>query len=211
MRPAIRKAILFTILLGIVGYLVLDSGEQTQVKRSVRPDAVNALKRDAAEVAGPRDAAAKTSAGRYALPERAALGAPHAQLFGPQSWQPKAAPRAAAAVAPSVPPMPYRYAGKVLHEGRMNVFLARGDEVIAVRKGDTLKGVYRVESIENTRITLRYLPLGRVQTIPVDSALPLASAPAGPASAPQSGIGARAPAAVAEGGARARRVARTEP
>jgi hypothetical protein len=210
MRPTIRKAILFTILLGIVGYLVLDPGDDARERRGAQPRATSDDATKVADASGRRDSAAETGAGRYALPERAALGKPHAQLFGPQSWQPKAAPRAAVAAAPRVPPMPYRYAGKVLHEGQMKVFLARGDEVIAVRKGDTLKGAYRVEAIENTRITLRYLPLGRMQIIPVDSALPLASAPAGPAHAPHSGTGTRAPTAVAEGAARARRVARAE-
>lgn len=179
MRPALRKAILFTVLFGIVGYLVLDSADEPALKRSASPIAA---KRDAGK--------AVVAAPRYALPERAALGAPQAQLFGPQSWKPTAPKRRAKSAEPAVPKvpiMPYRYAGKVLHEGRMKIFLAKGDEVFAVRKGDTLDRVYRVQSIEKTRITLLYLPLGRRQTIPVDSALPLAgAAQAAPGSAAES-------------------------
>ena len=164
MRPAIRKAILFAVLLGIVAVLVLDSADDAGTKQARSP------------VADARDTSVQKQvrAARYAVPERAALGAPQAQLFGPQSWQPPVAKQRAAPVTPSVPVMPYRYAGKVLHEGRMKIFLANGDKVFAIRPGDTLDGTYRVESIADTRITLRYLPLGRVQTIPVSSALPVA-------------------------------------
>jgi len=79
--------------------------------------------------------------------------------------------------------MPYRYAGKSLHEGQMKVYLAKGDRVFPIRAGDTLEGTYRVQAIETTRITLVYLPLGRKETIPVKSKLPLAQAPAQPPSA----------------------------
>jgi len=79
--------------------------------------------------------------------------------------------------------MPYRYAGKSLHEGQMKVYLAKGDRVFPIRAGDTLEGTYRVQAIENTKITLVYLPLGRKETIPVKSTLPLAQAPAQPSAA----------------------------
>ncbi|MDX1376710.1 MAG: cohesin domain-containing protein [Burkholderiales bacterium] len=113
------------------------------------------------------------------------MSPPQAPLFGPQSWQrPRPAQRAAQPAAPRVPVMPYRYAGRVLHEGRLKIYLAKGDEVFPVRKGETLDGAYRVESIDDSGITLRYLPLGRMQTIPVESALPLADAKPAPAAKP---------------------------
>lgn len=176
MRRAARKAILFTILIGIVGYLVVDSEDGVRPPRG--PLAERGDAEGAPTAAHPRASVAQKTHGRYVLPERPALRAPQAQLFGPQSWQPKAPPRAAnqQPAAPRVPAMPYRYAGRVLHEGKLKVYLAKGDEVFAVRKGETLERTYRVESIEDTRITLRYLPLGRLQTIPVESALPLAAA-----------------------------------
>jgi len=180
MRPAVRKAILFTLLFGIVGYLVVDSEDAPRPAR--KPSAAAGGE---GGVAGPREPGPQGRSARYALPERPALGAPQAQLFGAQSWQPKVAPRAAVTkpAAPRVPAMPYRYAGKVLHEGRLKVYLAKDDEVIPVRVGETLDRAYRVESIDDARITLRYLPLGRLQTIPVDSALPLAESKPAPAKA----------------------------
>jgi len=195
MRPALRKAILFTVLLGIVGLLVLDSGDEAVQKRRISP-ANTAPGEGKAARERSRETGPDKSPGRYVLPERPALGAPQAQLFGPQSWQPKVDPRAASAAkpaAPRVPAMPYRYAGKLLHEGRLKVFLAKGDdEVFPVRAGETLDGAYRVQSIDDSRITLLYLPLGRTQTIPVDSALPLAG--------PQPAAGAAKPRAAAPAG-----------
>lgn len=177
MRRAARKAILFTLLIGIVGYLVVDSEDPVRSQRG--PMVAGGEPEGAAATATPRASVAQKPGTRYVLAERPALNAPQAQLFGPQSWQPKAAPRAASPkpAAPRVPAMPYRYAGRVLHEGKLKVYLAKGDEVFPVRKGETLERSYRVESIEDTRITLRYLPLGRLQTIPVESALPLVQAP----------------------------------
>jgi len=176
MRPATRKAILFTILFGIVGYLVVDSEDSARLPNGTTPVAGT---RESG--GGQGESSAQARAERYALPERAALGTQRADLFGTRSWQPPSAPSGAAARGPSaprVPPLPYRYAGQSLHEGQMKVYLAKGDRVFPIRAGDTLEGTYRVQEIEKTRITLLYLPLGRKQTIPVKAKLPLAQAPA---------------------------------
>jgi hypothetical protein len=176
MRSATRKAILFTILTGIVGYLVVDSGDGPRAPQSGSAPAKGTSGAESGEVR------ANARGERYALPERAALGAPHADLFGAKSWQaPRATGASAGAVhapsAPKVPPMPYRYAGKAVHEGQTKVYLAKGERVFPIRTGDTLDGAYRVQAIENTRITLLYLPLGRKETIPVKSSLtPIAHA-----------------------------------
>jgi len=185
MRPSLRKAILFTLLFGIVGYLIVDS--EDDVRTPQRASLASKSSERSAEVARGTGTAERRA--RYALPERQALGAPQAQLFGPHSWQPKVstAARATKPAAPRVPAMPYRYAGKVLHEGKLKVYLAKGDEVFAVRQGETLDRVYRVESIEDTRIRLLYLPLRRMQTIPVESVLPLADAKPAPATRARGG------------------------
>ena len=125
-----------------------------------------------------------------ALPARDAIGAPAGEIFLPQSWAPpvRAVPAVAVIEKPAPPPMPYRFVGKVLHDGAMHVMLARGDRVLSVRKGETLDDGYRVEAIGSDRITLLYVPLGVRQDLPVSSLLgidaPLATnglAPAVPA------------------------------
>jgi len=76
--------------------------------------------------------------------------------------------------------MPYRFAGKLLQDGKLQVFLSKGDATIPVREGETLDGIYRVESIGEDRITLVYLPLKHKETIPVFSLIPNGGAQAQP-------------------------------
>jgi hypothetical protein len=56
--------------------------------------------------------------------------------------------------------MPYRFAGRVVREGKSQLLLARENDVLPVQEGDMLEGGYRVESIGAEDITLLYLPLG---------------------------------------------------
>lgn len=110
------------------------------------------------------------------LPAREGLGPRRGELFPSQSWAPPARPaaRPAAGEAPPVPtppPMPYRVAGRVVHDGAAHVVLAKGDRVLTVRQGDTLDDGYRVEAIDPQAVTLVYLPLGVPQQLPVTVAL----------------------------------------
>ena len=169
--------------------MALDSGGDGLWTRSESPVAA---KRDAGKDAdsSPQDADSQKRAGRFALPDRMPLSAQRGDLFGTHSWQPQApkigaAP--AASAAPTVPSMPYKFAGKLLQDGKLQIFLSKGDAVVAIQEGDTLDGAYRVESIEEAQITLLYLPLKRKETIPVSSSLPLAGAPARAATAVWSG------------------------
>jgi len=105
-----------------------------------------------------------------ALPKREAIGKPRGQPFEARSWASTASPKAAVAVAPPkpvAPPMPYRVAGQVSHDGVTQVVLARGDRVVTVQEGDRVEDNYRVESIRPDAVTLEYLPLGERQQIPV--------------------------------------------
>ena len=176
MRARTRKALLFAVLAVIVAYAAFDSGDGGLWTRIASRDAA---KGDAGQdgESGAQGAGAEKRAGRFALPERAPLGEPREELFGSQSWQPPAPKVAAAPAAPVAPPMPYRFAGKLLQDGKLQVFLAKGDEVVSAREGETLDGTYRVESIDDAQITLLYLPLKHKESIPVNSSLPLAEAP----------------------------------
>jgi hypothetical protein len=119
-----------------------------------------------------------SSDGRFAaLPSRDAIGKPRGELFGFRSWAPsrpvvRAGP-AAAPAAPMPPPMPYRIAGQVVHDGTARVVLARDDRVLTVREGEMLDDNYRVESIKADGVTLVYLPLGVREQLPVTAALKL--------------------------------------
>jgi hypothetical protein len=121
-----------------------------------------------------------------ALPERETIGRPAGELFFPHSWAPPPPPPQASAGAsapkPAPPPMPYRVAGKMLHEGPPEIVLAKGDAVLPVRVGDTLDDGYRVVSIRPDEVTLLYVPLGVRHTLRLGSTFIIdekfASAPA---------------------------------
>jgi hypothetical protein len=130
----------------------------------------------AREARNARALPAEAPARLAALPQREDIGKPAAPLFPSQSWTP-AQSAAAAPAAPTVPPMPYRVAGAVLQDGTTQIVLARGDTVLTVREGDTLDGIYRVESLNASHVTLTYLPMGVREDLPVTSALAEASTP----------------------------------
>src|SRR6267143_1093478 len=124
------------------------------------------------------EARSASSDGRFAaLPSRDAIGKPRGELFGFRSWAPsqpvvRAGP-AAAPAAPAPPPMPYRIAGQVVHDGTARVVLARDDRVLTVREGEMLDDDYRVESIKADGVTLVYLPLGVREQLSVTAAMKL--------------------------------------
>lgn len=114
-----------------------------------------------------------------ALRQRAGIGEMREEPFAARSFVPpvRSAARSAAPVAPAVP---YRFAGKLIHNGKEELLLARGNDVFPVHEGELLDGAYRVQSIAPDRVTLLYVPLGRRVHVDVVSALdgvPLAAEP----------------------------------
>jgi hypothetical protein len=63
------------------------------------------------------------------------------------------------------PALPFVYLGKVLENGVWEVFLARGNETLIVRKQMVIDGAYRVDTIAPPSMTMTYLPLQQVQQI----------------------------------------------
>ena len=97
------------------------------------------------------------------LSQRAGLGTQHADLFAPDSWTPAPPPAAAkvqAPPAPVPPPNPYRFAGALLHDGKLRTFITDGDRVYEVHSGDELNSGYRVEAVTADEVELVYTPLG---------------------------------------------------
>lgn len=109
------------------------------------------------------------------LPQRDSLGKARMDLFDAQSWQP---PPPKVVVAPPGPPPPpppppmtYRFAGRLVQDGKEVLFVSKGDTPVAVKAGDTLDG-YVVESISPTMIALMYPPLRHQERIFVPPAIP---------------------------------------
>jgi hypothetical protein len=68
------------------------------------------------------------------------------------------------------PPVPFTYMGKMLDDGETVVFLTRGDRNYVVRKGATLDGQYRVDTIGPRTMVLTYLPAKARQSLEIGSA-----------------------------------------
>lgn len=71
---------------------------------------------------------------------------------------------------PQAPPLPFKYQGKLVEAGVATVFLVQGDRVVLARPGDTLGGLYRVETIQSGSVVFTYLPLDQRQTLATGSA-----------------------------------------
>jgi hypothetical protein len=195
-----RRLLLLGAFAGLVGYPLLDESATS-----------GGLAFAQTERAETRAAAKANAAERLELPERRGLTRTQGELFGappppPKPITKKAQSPAAVAAAPVAPQVPYRFAGKVRKGSEEEVLISKGDAVFPVKAGDTLDGVYKVESISAERIDLVYLPLGTRDRIVVSSALdaeraaqpPLAAAPApvpaAPATASASGATSAGPA-----------------
>lgn len=196
----------------ILGWAVLIGGAAAAAAWAPMPQEDDSLV--AAQASGATAEAREKSASDSLLsrlPAREGIGKRRGELFPSQSWAPP--PRPAAPVvsapppAPTPPPMPYRVAGRVVHEGGAHVVLAKGDRVLTVQKGDTLDDGYRVEAISPQAVTLVYLPLGVPQQLPVtvafDDEKPRVAAVA-PASQPRPVVDGRPAQLRLEGPARIR-------
>jgi len=101
------------------------------------------------------------------LDERASEGA-KVDAFAPRNFSPVVPPQAAVAGKPKreVPPLPFRYLGKMVEDGKLSVFLANGDESITARAGQRI-GDYRIDKITEAEVRFTYLPMKTQQSLPL--------------------------------------------
>jgi hypothetical protein len=90
-----------------------------------------------------------------------------APLFAVQSWRPPPppAPPPAADPEPEVPAFPYPYLGGLTDDAGRTAFFARGERVLAVRSGATIDGSFRIDQLDETAMTLTYLPLHKTVSV----------------------------------------------
>jgi hypothetical protein len=86
--------------------------------------------------------------------------------FAPRSFSPAAPAEPAKQAKPVAPPLPFRYLGKMLDNGKLAVFLARGSESLSVSAGDRV-GEYRVDKVSENEVVFTYLPLKTKQSLPL--------------------------------------------
>ncbi len=69
--------------------------------------------------------------------------------------------QAAAAAAPAAPagppPLPFTYLGKMIEEGKLKVFVARGEDSFTLSAGQKIDQ-YRVDKVTESSVTFTYLP-----------------------------------------------------
>ena len=99
---------------------------------------------------------------------RSAGAAPLADPFAQGSLAAAGANGAAAAPAkPAAPPLPFKYLGKAIEDGKLSVFLARGEDSFSVHGGQKLDAEYRVDKVSETAVTFTYLPMKTKQTLDI--------------------------------------------
>jgi hypothetical protein len=62
----------------------------------------------------------------------------------------------------TAPPLPFRYVGRLVQNGKSEVLVMRGSMLHSIAEGDEIDGEYRVERITGATIHFTYLP-GRVK------------------------------------------------
>jgi len=65
---------------------------------------------------------------------------------------------------PTAPPLPFQYFGRLTENGKTEVYVMRGDELISIAAGEKL-GDYRVDKVSESSIAFTYLPLKTKQTL----------------------------------------------
>jgi hypothetical protein len=86
--------------------------------------------------------------------------------FAQRDFAPRAPAEAHAAAKREAPPLPFRYLGKMLDSGKLEVFLANGNESVVAKAGERI-GDYRIESVSEAAVVFTYLPMKTKQTLPL--------------------------------------------
>jgi hypothetical protein len=158
-NPSVRRAAI--VVLALVTAAGVVAGREKPALERVEPRASRAEK------------AAPVPEIDLARLKRAEAAAPHADPFAPRSFAPPPPERqavAAAAQPPTAPPLPFAYAGKLTQEGRTEIFVLRGEELISIAAGQKIDAEYRVEAISESQIAFTYMPLKARQSLELDEA-----------------------------------------
>jgi hypothetical protein len=100
------------------------------------------------------------------LEERIDEGA-KVDAFAPRNFSPVIPAQTAGGPAQQeAPPLPFRYLGKMVEDGKLSVFLANGEESITVHAGQRV-GDYRIDKITEAEVRFTYLPLKTKQSLPL--------------------------------------------
>ncbi|HEY1287954.1 MAG TPA: hypothetical protein VGF58_06470 [Burkholderiales bacterium] len=94
--------------------------------------------------------------------------APRNDPFAPRNFAPAPRAKAAAAAASAPkgpPPLPFTYIGWVSQDGKTDVYVQRGEELISIEAGQMIEPDYRVDAITEESIRFTYLPMKKRQEL----------------------------------------------
>lgn len=179
MNPRTRRLAILAIVVGVAllaeRTLTLASADADVAQAPARPRPVSAPRAPGGDpVGGPQSTGVQLERleARQAMleegSERSDLSA-RPDLFGRVSWAPPPAPvpRAPVAPPPAPPAFAYAYLGGLLDDGVRTAFFNKGERVLAIKAGDTVDSVYRVDAMTDTKMQLTYLPLNQSLTVPL--------------------------------------------
>lgn len=95
------------------------------------------------------------------------------KLFASTNWAPPPPPAPIKPVKPppppppSAPPLPFRYMGRWVEDGKTHFFLSIGERNLVVHVGDVLENQYKFESVQAGQLRFTYLPLQQQQILAV--------------------------------------------
>lgn len=93
-----------------------------------------------------------------------------ANIFSSQTWKP-ALPKIVAKPPPppppEAPPLPFRFLGRIVEDGKTSFFLQFNDRNLIMNVGDSVDGTYKLESSNAGTLTFAYVPLDIKQTLAV--------------------------------------------
>jgi len=108
-----------------------------------------------------------------AVPSRPRVsGETRGNLFAGPKPVVRAPVKAAPVVAPkpSVPPFPYKYAGRVaVGNEAARIYLQKGSELVEIKKGSMLDDAWRVDAVSEDRIEVSFVPLAQQLTMSLAS------------------------------------------
>lgn len=96
---------------------------------------------------------------------RPEAGLPQTDPFAQRGAAPQAPQAEPAAQPPAAPPLPFQYIGKVIEQGKLEVYVTRGEELLTLTRGQKIGNEYRVDKVTSSSVTFTYLPLKMKQTL----------------------------------------------
>ena len=94
---------------------------------------------------------------------------PAGNPFSTSSWVPPPPPpaRPPPPLPPTPPSLPYAYLGRIDDAGKTAVLLGQADNSHAIRVGDTIGSVWRIEAATDQAVEFIYLPLNARKTLAI--------------------------------------------